>query len=167
LDLYVVRHAVAFDYDPSQWPDDSQRPLTPDGIKRFKRAALGLKELASSVELVLSSPWVRAWQTAEILETETGWPRPVACNALGSGHAPAEVLQALQPFTSYNAIALVGHEPDLHELISYLLTADTTHAQVEVKKGSVARLAVGEGLRPGSARLHWLLPPKALRALGS
>jgi phosphohistidine phosphatase len=165
MDLYLVRHAVAFDYDPAQWPDDSQRPLTPDGQKRFKRSARGLKALVSSVDLVLSSPWVRAWQTAEILESEAGWPKPLACEALESGRAPAEVLQALQPYTSYGAIALVGHEPSLHELASYLLTADTNHAQIEMKKGGVARLEVGEGRRPGAGRLQWLLPPKVLRAL--
>ncbi|MDQ6673311.1 MAG: phosphohistidine phosphatase SixA [Chloroflexota bacterium] len=165
MDLYLVRHAVAFDVDPAQWPDDSQRPLTAEGQKRFKRSARGLKQLIPSVDLLLSSPWVRAWQTAEILESEAGWPRPVTCEALESGRAPAEVLQALQPFTSYATIALVGHEPSLHELASYLLTADMHHAQIEMKKGGVARLEVGEGLRPGAGRLHWLLPPKVLRNL--
>jgi phosphohistidine phosphatase len=164
LDLYLVRHAIAFDFDTSQWPDDSQRPLTPEGQKRFSRAARGLRGLVPSVELVLSSPWVRAWQTAELLESEAGWPRAVACEALSSGRGPADVLQALQPFTTCSAIALVGHEPILHELASYLLTADTD-AQIEMRKGSVARLEVGEGLRPGAGRLHWLLPPKVLRAL--
>jgi len=167
MDLYLVRHAVAFDYDPAQWPDDSQRPLTPEGQKRFKRSARGLQGLGASVDLMLSSPWVRAWQTAEILESEAGWPRPVACEALQSGRAPAEVLQALQPFTSYRTIVLVGHEPSLHELASYLLTADMHHAQIEMKKGGVARLEVGEGLRPGAGKLQWLLPPKVLRSLAS
>jgi phosphohistidine phosphatase len=167
MDLYLVRHAVAFDYDPAQWPDDSQRPLTPEGQKRFKRSARGLKALVPDIDLVLSSPWVRAWQTAEILASEADWPRPVAVEALGSGRAPAEVLLALQAYTSYNAIALVGHEPSLHEFASYLLTADMTHAQIEMKKGAVARLEVGEGLRPGAGRLQWLLPPRVLRGLAS
>jgi phosphohistidine phosphatase SixA len=90
----------------------------------------------------------------------------VACEALAAtGRAPAEVLQALQPFNGSDAIALVGHEPSLHELASYLLTGDTTHAQIEMRKGAVARIEVGEGLRPGAGRLLWLLPPKVLRAL--
>jgi len=165
MDLYLVRHAAAFDFDPAVMSDDSQRPLTPEGQKRFGRAARGLRGLVPSVDVVLSSPWVRAWQTAEILRSETGWPAPVACDALASGRAPAEVLQALQPFTSSGAIALVGHEPSLHELASYLLTADASHAQIEMKKGAVACLEVGEGLRPGAGRLSWLLPPRVLRAL--
>jgi phosphohistidine phosphatase len=164
VDLYLVRHAIAFDADPAKWPDDSKRPLTPEGQKRFSRAARGLRELVPDVDLVLSSPWLRAWQTAELLEADAGWPRAVACDALASGRVPAEVLQALQPFNGHATIALVGHEPSLHELASYLLTADTD-AQIEMRKGGVARLEVGEGLRPGAGRLLWLLPPKVLRAL--
>jgi phosphohistidine phosphatase SixA len=74
-------------------------------------------------------------------------------------------LQALQPYVTANTIALVGHEPGLHQLASYLLTADTGHVQIEMKKGGVARLELGEGLRPGTGRLLWLLTPKILRAL--
>jgi phosphohistidine phosphatase SixA len=75
------------------------------------------------------------------------------------------VLQTLRSHTNARAIALVGHEPSMHELVSYLLTAETTHAQVEFRKGGVARLELGEGLQPGTARLVWLLAPKILRGL--
>jgi phosphohistidine phosphatase len=167
MDLYLVRHAVAFDRDDSQWPDDRQRPLTPEGAKRFRRAARGLRELVPSVDVVLSSSYVRAWRTAELLEKEARWPRPVKCDALESDGAPAGVLQALQQFTSSHAVALVGHEPSLHELASYLLTADTGHVQLEFRKGGAARLEVSEALRPGAARLLWLLAPRVLRAVGA
>jgi phosphohistidine phosphatase len=165
VDLYLVRHAIAFDADPVQWPDDSLRPLTPEGEKRFRRAASGLGQLGASVEVVLSSRWVRAWRTAELLEKEAKWPAPMACEALESGRAPAEVLQALQPFATAKSVALVGHEPTLHELASYLLTADTGHAQLEFRKGALARLDVDETMRPGAARLVWLLQPGVLRAI--
>jgi phosphohistidine phosphatase len=166
MDLYLVRHGVAFDADPSRWPDDSLRPLTAEGKKRFVTAARGLRELITGkMDVVLSSPWVRAWQTAELLEKEAGWPTPVACDAL-AGRGPAEVLQALQPYVTSSAIALVGHEPSLHQLASYLLTADTGHVQIDMKKGGVIQLELGEGLlRPGTGRLLWLLTPKILRAL--
>jgi len=167
MDLYLVRHAVAFDPDETQWPDDRDRPLTPEGEKRFRRAARGLTELMPSVDVVLSSKYVRAWRTAELLEKEASWPKPVACEALEVGHAPAEVLQALQEYLSSAGVALVGHEPSMHELAAYLLTADTGHVQIEFRKGSVARLELPEGLRPGSAHLRWLLTPRALRALSS
>jgi phosphohistidine phosphatase len=167
MDLYLVRHAVAFDPDETQWPDDSDRPLTPEGEKRFRRAARGLTELMPSVDVVLSSRYVRAWRTAELLEKEASWPKPIACEPLEVGHAPAEVLQALQTYASSASVALVGHEPSMHELASYLLTADMGHVQLEFRKGGVARLELPEGLRPGSARLRWLLSARILRAIAA
>lgn len=167
MDLYLIRHGVAEDPDPVQWPDDKGRPLTADGEKRFRRAARGLKELVPSVSVVLSSSWKRAWQTAEILEKEARWPAPVACEALESGHSPAEALQALQPFTGSTAVALVGHEPNMSELAGYLLTGESGQVQIEFRKGGVAFLELGDGVpRPGAARLVWLLTPKVLRAAG-
>jgi phosphohistidine phosphatase len=165
MDLYLVRHAIAAEPDPVRWPDDSERPLTPEGEKRFRRAARGLGSLVRNVDVVLSSPWVRAWRTAELLAKEAGWPAPVKCEALESGRAPAEVLQALQPHSGAKSVALVGHEPSLHELASYLLTADILHASIEMRKGGVARLELDPALRPGTARLKWLVPPKILVAI--
>jgi phosphohistidine phosphatase len=163
MDLYLVRHGVAADV--SGYSEDSQRPLTAEGKKRFTSEARGLRVLAARVDVVLSSPYVRAWQTAELLESDAGWPAPVACDAL-AGHGLADILQALQPYATSGAIALVGHEPSLHELASYLLTADTGHVWVEMKKGGVARIELADGvLRPGTGRLLWLLSPKILRAL--
>ncbi|HEV7666153.1 MAG TPA: histidine phosphatase family protein, partial [Chloroflexota bacterium] len=63
MDLFLVRHGVAFDPDPAQWPDDTQRPLTPEGEKRFLASARGLGRLVPAVDVVLSSPWPRAWRT--------------------------------------------------------------------------------------------------------
>jgi phosphohistidine phosphatase len=165
MDVYLVRHAEAGTADPAQWPDDRERPLTPAGEKRFRRAARGLGELVPTVDVVLSSGFVRAWRTAELLQKEAGWPRPVACEALESGRTPAEVLQALQAYATHGAVALVGHEPNLHELASYLMTAETGHAQIEMKKGGVALLELGDGMRPGAALLRWLLTPKVLRSI--
>jgi phosphohistidine phosphatase len=167
MDLYLVRHGVAYDPDPTRWPDDTQRPLTPEGEKRFLKAARGLGRVVDDVELVLSSPWPRAWRTAELLAKGAGWPKPEASEALESGRTPTEVLQALQPHSGIAAVALVGHEPSLHELASYLLTAERGHVQLEMKKGGVARLWLDENLRPGGARLRWLLTARVLRALDS
>ena len=72
MDLYVVRHAVARERDANLWPDDSKRPLTPRGEERFRHAAGGILRLVSEVGAVLSSPFVRAWRTAELLEQRAG-----------------------------------------------------------------------------------------------
>jgi phosphohistidine phosphatase len=164
MELYLVRHASAFDPDQTQWPTDRDRPLTPEGERRFRSAARGLASVVSTVDVLLSSPYSRAWRTAELLEQVAGWPAPVACEALEAGQDAADALQALQPHRSAGSVALVGHEPTLHELVSYLLTADTRQAQVEFRKGAVARLELDD-MQPGAARLRWLLAPKILRAM--
>src|SRR5438552_3782512 len=115
MDLYLVRHAAAFEPDVMTWPDDRERPLTPDGEKRFKREARGLRKIMDPVEVLLSSPLVRAWRTAEIVSKQAKWPDPVACEALAGEHPPAEILEALQEHAHAGSIALVGHEPNLHE----------------------------------------------------
>ena len=165
MDLYLVRHGIAFDADVSRWPDDRERPLTADGEKLFRRAARGLAEVVSPVDVVLSSPFSRAWRTAQLLASDAKWSKPEACQALEPGGSPAGVLLALQPYAGASAAALVGHEPSMHELLSYLLTADIRRVPVDFRKGGVARVQVGIGLQPGSATLIWMLAPKILRGL--
>ena len=109
MDLYLVRHATAAD-DVTRWADDRDRPLTAEGEKRFRRAARGLGVLVPRVDIVLSSPFKRAWQTAELLEQSAGWRQPVELGALEAGRAPAEVLQALQDYASSASVALVGQD---------------------------------------------------------
>ena len=75
--LYIVRHPVAHERDANRWPDDAKRPLAPEGEERFRRGAEGILRLVLEVGCVLSSPFVRAWRTAEILE-QKGWPASVS-----------------------------------------------------------------------------------------
>jgi len=166
MDLYLVRHGAAADAADPQYPHDRDRPLTPDGVKRFRREAAGLAALGASVDVLLSSPYKRAWRTAELMAESGGWPAPLECAALEPGRPPSEVLDALKPYSGSSSIALVGHEPSMHQLASYLLTADMQHAAIEFRKGGVALLEVDDDLRPGSAVLRWLLAPKVLRAIG-
>jgi len=169
VDLYVVRHAVAHKRDEDRWPDDAKRPLTPEGEERFRRAAGGILRLVPEVGLVLSSPFVRAWRTAEILE-QTGWPAPVRCEELEPDYPPHKVLSVLARHEDLDSVAIVGHRPGLHELVSYLLTGDTIGedcgARVQIKKGGVARLSFEGVTDPGAGSLEWVLTPKALRAAG-
>jgi phosphohistidine phosphatase len=165
MNVLIVRHAIAFKRDPSQWPDDHLRPLTPDGEKRLRREAKGLSKVVPSIDLVLSSPWARAWQTAEILHKVAGWPAPVECQALEGHRSPRGVLSVLKQHKDAGVIALVGHEPQTQELASYLLTGDAARVTIEFKKAGAALLQVDEGVRAGTARLIWALPPRLLRAL--
>ena len=166
MDLYLVRHGIAFDQDAERWPDDSRRPLSPEGEERFRQAARGLGTLVPSVDVHLASTFVRAWQTAELLTEEAGWLKPEPAPELESGTDPKRMLALLARVATGGPVALVGHEPDLGDFASYLLTGSPGEVLVEMKKGSVACLGLDGGASPGSASLRWLLTPKALRGLG-
>src|SRR5690348_9502084 len=102
--LYLVLHAVAFDEDASAWPDDRKRPLTPHGERAFRKAAERLREVAGQVDVILTSPWVRAWHTATIAHERARWPAPEVCEALAGDRQPAETLEALRAYASATSI---------------------------------------------------------------
>jgi phosphohistidine phosphatase len=161
-ELVIVRHAIAEERDRLRWPDDSERPLTEAGAERFARAARGLVRLVPDVAAVLSSPAARAWQTAELLEREAGWPAPERCDALAVGRSPEAVLSALPQLGS---AAVVGHEPQLSELAVLLLAGDPQAAAIELKKGGAVLLACPFGAVRGRAVLRWSASPRMLRGL--
>ena len=165
MDLYLVRHAIAEDRDPLRWPDDGDRPLSAKGIERFGQEARGLSLLVSEVDVVLASPYARAWGTAEILTKEAGWPPPVRSDALRSERTAEESLAAIQAAQGAASIAAVGHEPNLSELAS-LSVLGTIELPIEFKKGAVLALTFEDAVAPGRGYLRWLLPPRALRSLG-
>jgi Histidine phosphatase superfamily (branch 1) len=108
LDLYVVRHAIAYERDAERWPDDARRPLTPEGEERFREAVKGLTSVAApEVEVVLSSPFTRAWRTAEIL-AEAGWSAPVECEQLEPDYPPHKMDPVLEHYAGAASVAVVG-----------------------------------------------------------
>jgi len=147
-----------------RWPEDRLRPLSPVGVRKFRKAAAGLERLAGDMSCVLTSPLARARQTAEILTTVASWPRAQELAALAPGHAPAEVLTALRE-QAVATLALVGHEPGLSELLAVSVAGTGARFECELKKGGVACLAFSSPVRAGRARLEWLITPKVLRAL--
>ncbi|MDP9412319.1 MAG: histidine phosphatase family protein [Actinomycetota bacterium] len=161
--LYLVRHAVAHGRDPERWPDDSRRPLTPKGEEDFRGAARGLGRMVPEVGVLLSSPFERAWRTAEILAEQTGWPVPEGFPALEPEVPPHKVVLALETYAGVECVALVGHRPGLHELAVYLLTGDAGGADVKIKKGGVVCIEFEDVPRAGAGKLRWLFTPKVLR----
>jgi phosphohistidine phosphatase len=166
MDLYLIRHAIAENPSPGRWPDDGLRPLTEEGERRFRKAARGLARLSPPVGVVLASPYVRAWRTAELLAEEVGWPAPERCPELEAGRSALDAVSALKGLPGPDAVAMVGHEPQLGELASLLLTGSAHAAAIQMKKGGAVWLLLGEGPRPASAVLGWLLTPRVLRRLG-
>ena len=166
LELYIVRHARAGHADPAVWPDDAERPLTDDGISRFREAARGLRRLVPSVDVVLSSSFARSWQTAELLREVAGWPEPTRCPELEVGRTPASAAAVVAERTE-RSVAVVGHEPHLSRLTSLLCTGSEDGLPLELKKGAVAFLGFDGPAAPGTACLHWAVPPKILSGLAS
>jgi phosphohistidine phosphatase len=163
MQLLLVRHAIAFERNRRRWPDDSKRPLTPAGARRFRRAAEGLAKIARTPQRVLSSPYVRAVQTAAILTEAAGWPAPRQCDELAPGGSIDGVLGVLREY-KVQRIALVGHEPDLSALVAALVTRGAG-LNFKMKKGAVACLEFAGRPARGRASLFAYLPPKILRSI--
>ncbi len=163
IELYLVRHAIAAERGP-KYPDDRERPLTPAGTKKFAESVPGLIDMDVVIDLVLTSPLVRARETAMLLSAGLK-PKPpvVESEALAPGGRPQAITEAIKTHAKkYRRIALVGHEPDLGELAARLLAA---RGGVEFKKGAVCFIETDGATPTGPGTLHWMLTPKALRAL--
>src|SRR2546429_181883 len=96
MDLLIVRHAIAFERNPKRWPDDGERPLSPEGMRRARKAATGLKRIANRPVRVLTSGLLRARQTAAILTEFAGWPKAVECAQLSPAESPQALLDVLR-----------------------------------------------------------------------
>jgi phosphohistidine phosphatase len=161
-ELYLVRHAIAAERG-REWPDDTLRPLTARGMAKFERAVAGLANLKIVVDEVLTSPLVRAHQTADLLASGLSNRPPVrVLDALAPGHGPARVLEEVARVARGRRVALVGHEPGLGELAAFLIGA---RRAMVFKKGGVCRIDLEPGGDGSPGALVWFLTPKILRGL--
>ena len=157
--LLLIRHADAGDRDSARWPDDTQRPITEKGRRRHRRVARRLKRRRLVPSLLVSSPWMRAWQSAQLTAEYTGGPIPVAAPAL-AGPPDLEQLEAAIGHPDPGAIVgLVGHEPWLSDLASLLLTGESGRLVIDFPKSGVLSLTC-EALAAGRAILESLWRPK-------
>ena len=162
----TVRHAIAEDRDEfaaSGHDDDRLRPLTTDGVRKMKRGAEGLRAVVPSMGLLAASPLVRAAETAEIIREVYGLDRVVTEASLVPEGGVAGVATWLGTRRE-DSVAIVGHEPQLGRLVSYLIGAGDRPA-VELKKGAACILELDGPAGPGAARLIAALPPRVLRGL--
>lgn len=163
LELFLVRHAIAADRGPN-YPDDRERPLTSEGIARFKQCVEGLKRCDVKLDLVVTSPLVRASHTAELLVAGIGGkPRLETLDALAPGGRMTQVLEGIAKWSKRaRHMAIVGHEPDLGDLAARLLRSRGTF---EFKKGSVCCIELDGAMPNGPGTLKWMLPPRVLRKM--
>ena len=164
MDLYILRHGNAEPYGQG-YPSDHLRPLTPKGRKRTKLSVKGMKAANVEVDLIVSSPILRARQTAEIVHKGLDLAEPVEfSDALASGSVTG-ILSAVQAHTSYNGVMLVGHEPTLSELIS-TMASGTYHTALNLKPGGLCKLHVDTVRLGQCASIDWFVTPKQLVAMG-
>jgi phosphohistidine phosphatase len=166
MDLYIIRHAIAVDEGTPEYEEDSQRPLTDKGKKKMRQIAKGLRSLGADFDLVISSPYERAKETAEILANVFKIKTDVAFseNLIPMGD-PDLLIAEMNEKYSANSIALVGHEPHLTALIS-LLVSDNASVDMTLKKGGVCRLSADNLHHTRKATLEWLITPGILVEIG-
>jgi phosphohistidine phosphatase len=157
--LLLIRHADAGERDPARWPDDTHRPVSAKGKKRHRRVARRLRRRGLAPGVLFTSPWLRAWQTAELTAAVTGCPGPVRCEALAAPPDVAALARAVGPRDPDALVALVGHEPWLGELAALLLTGEAHGLAIDFPKSGVLALGA-ESMVPGGAVLEFFLRPK-------
>lgn len=162
MNLYIVRHAIAVERGTPGYDDDSQRPLTDAGRKKMKKIVKGLYQLGLDFDVILSSPYVRARDTAKILANEFDAKNKIAFseNLIPPGNFE-DLVNEIHEKYDVNNLALVGHEPMLSSLVSWLTTGNTD-MKVALKKGGVAYLLAENLYQDGRAVLQWLLTPSLM-----
>ena len=161
--VYLLRHGPAGSRDASRWPDDSERPLSPRGRERTERAALGLARLETDPTLILTSPLVRAEQTAKVLRSAFDREVPIEIlEALSPGGSYRAIVQRLAEASANDSIVLVGHEPDLGKLAGVLVFGAPA-SSLPLKKAGACSIVFSAEVKPGAGRLHWFIMPRVLR----
>jgi phosphohistidine phosphatase len=165
LELLVVRHAIAEDRDAfaQSGEDDSERPLTAVGRRKFERGTRGLRTLLASIDVLATSALTRAMQTGEILERAYGL-RAVRLRELAPDADPPSLIPWLRRHRARAVVAVVGHEPHLSQLVEHLLLGRRA-GFVSLRKGGACLLGLGATPRAGRAELRWLLTAGQLRRM--
>jgi len=164
-ELCIVRHAIAADRALGTRGGDSKRPLTPEGRERMAEIVKGLARIGLAPQWIVSSPYVRAVETARIVAAGLGPQIPLdCCEALEPGGAPEALLAFLAKHPEHRTVAVVGHEPDL-SLLAARLIGGGRDANLAFKKGGCCLISFDEFPPTGPGQLEWWLTPRILRKL--
>jgi phosphohistidine phosphatase len=165
MNIYVIRHAIAVDEATADY-EDSDRPLTDKGRKKMRQIAKSLRNLGVEFDLILSSPYVRARETAEILGDVFKMRDRIAfSDNLIPLQKPELLISEINEKHSVDSLALVGHEPHLSSLIG-LLVSECSKIEITLKKGGVCYLSADNlHHQDHPATLEWLLTPGIMMAI--
>lgn len=165
--MLVIRHGIAEDAEKfaATGKDDSLRPLTKAGKRKMKEVAAGLLELVETIDVIGASSLVRAQQTAEIVAEVYDDITVDTVEALSPGSDPSDLVDWLGKHASAEVVAVVGHEPHLGMLVTWLMT-ERRESQVAMSKGGAALLEFDSRVTARSGTLEWLLTGSQLRRIG-
>jgi phosphohistidine phosphatase len=162
MDLLVIRHAIAVEREEFEGDDDA-RPLTEEGRRKMAEIAAGLRLLVPRLDLLVSSPLVRARQTAEIVAASYGGHGIEQTSAL-TPDAPLADFEKWAGTQEKATLAVVGHEPHLGTLVTWLLSG-IEDSRVELKKGAACLVRFDDRVKRAEGVLVWSLTPWQLRHL--
>ena len=167
MDVYVLRHGMADERDYRKYPDDDLRPLIPEGIDKLSKQAKGLKSIGFSVDVVISSPLVRAVQTAEVVMAGLGIAGDLAYSeALAPEVHPYLLLEELATkYSAVDRVMVVGHEPHMSSFVSMVMSGDP-NGMIRLKKGALCKLRIPRPDGVKSGWLEWLMTPDQMIRLG-
>ena len=167
MELFVIRHAIAEPLGKQNEFSDEKRALTDEGRSRMREVVKGLSKLGVEFDLILTSPLTRAAETAEIVAAGAGLSKKEIKQTgnLVPGAAPELLFAEIKGLAGVEAIALIGHQPDLGCLISRIIQSDVGTLSIQLKKGSVCCLNVTETVPTLRGDLMWLLTPRQLRVV--
>jgi phosphohistidine phosphatase len=162
MQLYIVRHGIAIDREDPKCPPDPERFLTPEGVEKAKQVAKGAAEIGAVPDLMLSSPYFRAFQTAEIFATafEYSKNKIQKSDLLLPGAEPLQLFRELSKDKQASSVFIFGHAPHLDDVLATALSVK--HHITSLKKAGVALVELTR-LVPPSGQLLWLATPKLLR----
>jgi len=158
MKVYLIRHAIAEErhvFAQSGRPD-SERPLTSKGRDRMEKSADSLITSEPSIDIFLQSPLVRSQQTVDVLKARYKKAKVITTDLLSPGHSAAKLFEYLESFHGQNSVALVGHEPDMGQFLSWMLFRQATD-HFPMKRGSIAKLDLYQDRR---CYLKWFVRPK-------
>ncbi len=165
MEVYVVRHGIAIDREDPKCPPDPERYLTEEGVEKTKRVAAAVAALGATPDLLLSSPYVRAMQTAEIFASALDYSKQKIrrTDLLLPGAEPSLFFRELAKDKQTSTLFVFGHAPQLDDIIAAAL--GSKHHITSLKKAGVALLEL-KRVSPPNGQLVWLAPPKLLRRAG-
>jgi len=165
MQLFIVRHGIAIDREDPKCPPDPERYLTEEGIEKTEQVAKGLAALRVRADLLLTSPYVRAAQTAEIFAAALDYAKQKIrrTDLLLPGAEPSLLFRELAKDRQASSIFLFGHAPQLDDIVATAL--GSKRHLTSLKKAGVALLEL-KRISPPIAALIWLATPKLLRRAG-